>query len=88
MGLIQVKDTTAETIYKCLDTSLVSLGFHMENCRGQGYDGASNFQGHVSGVAKHFVEKTPTAIPVHCLAHCVIYAYKKWLEMSLVLKKA
>ena len=43
VGLIQVNDTTAETIHKCLDTSLVSLGFRMENCRGQGYDGASNF---------------------------------------------
>ena len=87
VGLIQVKDTTAETIYKCLDTSLVSLGFHMENCRGQGYDGASNFQGHVSGVAKRFVEKTLQPF-LYTLWHIVsIYAYKKWLEMSLVLKK-
>ncbi len=71
VGLIQVSDTTAETIYRSLDTSLVSLGFRIENCRGQGYDGASNFQGHVSGVGKRFLERNPAAIPVHCLAHCV-----------------
>ena len=39
--------------------------------QGQAYDGASNFQGHVSGVGKRFQDKNPAAIPVHCLAHSV-----------------
>ena len=43
----------------------------MINCRGQAYDGASNFQGHISSVGKRFQDEYPAAIPVHCLAHCV-----------------
>ena len=71
VGLIQLNDTTAATIHKCLKDSLVSLGFQFQNCRGQAYDGASNFQGHVSGVGKRFQDDNPAAVPVHCLAHCV-----------------
>ena len=71
VGLIQLSDTTAETIYKSLKCSLISLGFQFENCRGQAYDGASNFQGHISGVGKRFQSENLAAVPVHCLAHCV-----------------
>ena len=71
VGLIQLSDTTAETIHRSLKTSLTSLGLQLENCRGQAYDGASNFQGRVSGVAKRFQDENPAAVPVHCLAHCV-----------------
>ena len=71
VGLIQLENTTAETIHKALKSSMISLGFLLENCRGQGYDGASNFQGHISGVCKRLQDEYPAAIPVHCLAHCV-----------------
>ena len=71
VGLIQLSDTTAETIYKSLKCSLISLGFQFEYCRGQAYDGASNFQGHISGVGKRFQSETLAAVPVHCLAQCV-----------------
>ena len=65
VGLIQLSDTTAETIYKSLKFSLISLGFQFEYCRGQAYGGASNFQGHISGVGKRFQS---AAVPIHCLA--------------------
>ncbi len=71
VGLIQVSDTTAATIHKSLKDSLIGLGFQLDNCRGQAHDGASNFQGHISGVGKRFQDENPAAIPVHCLAHCV-----------------
>ena len=51
--------------------SKLSLGIPFDHCKGQGYDGARNFQGHVSGVAKKFQQDNRTAISVHCLAHCV-----------------
>ena len=69
--MLQLSDTTAETIHKSLKCSLVSLGFQFENCKGQAYDGASNFQGHISEVGKRFQSENPAAIPIHCLAHCV-----------------
>ena len=37
----------------------MSLGFQFSNCRGQRYDGESNFQLNISA-----------SIPVHCLVHC------------------
>ena len=39
-------------------------------CRGQAYDGASNMMGHINGVAAHIQRDEPSAIYVHCLAHC------------------
>ena len=71
IGLVQLKNTTAECIYMSLKDCLLRLGISFEKCRGQAYDGASNFQGHVNSVAKRFLNDNSTAIPVHCLGHCV-----------------
>ena len=71
VGLVQLENTTAETIYIALKNALLALGLQFENCRGQGYDGASNFQGHLTGVGRRFEDNFPSAIPVHCLAHCI-----------------
>ena len=51
--------------------SLISLGTNFGHCRGQGYDGARNFQGCISCVAKRFENENKSAISVHCLAHCM-----------------
>ena len=51
--------------------SLLRLGIPFDKCRGQAYDGARNFQGHINGVAKKFQNDNAAAISVHCLAHCV-----------------
>ena len=50
---------------------LLRLGIPISKCRGQAYDGARNFQGHVNGVGKRFQEDNPAAVPIHCLAHCI-----------------
>ena len=72
VGLIQLNDTTAATIHKCLKDSLVSLGFQFQNCRGQAYDSASNFQGHaIFWSGKSFQVDNTAAVPVHCLEQCV-----------------
>ena len=63
--------TTAETIFNALKDCLIRLNLPMQNCRGQADDGASNFQDHISGVAKKFMAEVPSAISVHCRAHCV-----------------
>ena len=48
----------------------VCLGLEYGDCRGQGYDAASNFQGHVKDVAKRFKDNS-AATSVHCLVHCL-----------------
>ena len=65
------KSWNCTQVFKRFAYQFISLGFNFENCRGQGYDGASAFQGHISGVAKRFKDKNPATVSVHCLAHCV-----------------
>ena len=71
VGLIRLDNITSDTIYSVLKDTIVRLGLDFRNCRGQGYDGAKNFQGHVKSVAKIFKDDNPAAISVHCLAHCL-----------------
>ena len=72
VGLIQLNYTTAATIHKCLKDSLVSLGFQFQNCSGQAYDSASNFQGHAFfWRGKSIQDDNTAAVCVHCLEHCV-----------------
>ena len=40
-------------------------------CRGQVYDGAANMQGIRNGVASQIQAEVASAIPVHCLVHCL-----------------
>lgn len=71
VGLVQLDNTTAQTVYSCLKDCLLRIGVAFEYCRGQAYDGARSFQGHISGVAKRFQDDNAAAVSVHCLAHCV-----------------
>lgn len=71
IGLNQLENTTSGVIYQSLKACLQQFGIPFENCRGQAYDGASSFQGHINGVAKRFEDENNAALSVHCLAHCV-----------------
>ena len=50
---------------------LVRCALSLAQCRGQGYDGASNMMGHLRGVATQIQAEEKAAISVHCLAHCL-----------------
>ena len=39
IGLLQLENTTAETIYSSLKDGLLRLGVPFDKCRGQAYDG-------------------------------------------------
>ena len=39
-------------------------------CCGQAYDGAANMSGHLTGVAAQIQKDVPSALFVHCFAHC------------------
>ena len=45
LGFIETASTTAENMYKQLSDSLNALGLSLDQCRGQGYDGAANMIG-------------------------------------------
>ena len=52
----------------------------MEDCRGQGYDGAGNMAGKFSGVAARILQSYEKAVYVHCGSHilnlCVASSYQ------------
>ena len=67
--LINVPKTDSHTLTTLIKDCLLRFSLPLSQCRGQAYDGASNMNGHVSGVAAQIQEIEPTAIYVHCLAH-------------------
>ena len=88
VGLYQLDDTTSSTIHSCLKDSLLRMSLQIENCRGQAYDGAQPFQGHINGVAKKFKDSNASAISVHCLAHCVNLCLQEITRNSKPIKDA
>ena len=68
--LICVPKTDASTLTTAIKDCLVRCCLPISQCRGQAYDGASNMSGHLNGVAAQIQRDTPSALFVHCLAHC------------------
>ena len=48
--IVHVRDTTALTLKKEICAVLSCYNLHIENIRGQGYDGASNIRGEWNGL--------------------------------------
>ena len=51
-------------------THYIRLPLPISQCQGLAYDGASNTQGHINGVASQVQYIEHSAIRVHYLAHC------------------
>ena len=69
--MVGVPDTTGDTLFNVIKDILIRLNRPIWNCSGQAYHGASNMQGNIKGVATHIQEVEPSAMHVHCLAHCL-----------------
>ena len=68
--LINVPRTDSSTLVTVIKDCLIRLTLPLAQCRGQAYDGASNMAGRIQGVAARVQNDQPSAIYVHCLAHC------------------
>ena len=62
---------TGEALAKNIKDTLDEVGLPLENCRGQGYDGASAMSSKSKGVSSHILKKNPKALYVHCSSHCL-----------------
>ena len=62
-------DTSAEIISTTLKNLVASHGLSMENCRAQGYDGASNMRGARGGVKTKILAEYPLATFSYCSGH-------------------
>ena len=66
---MHVRDITALTPKKEICAILSRYNLHIENIRGQGYDGASNMHGEWNGLQALFLKECPYTYYVHCMAH-------------------
>ncbi len=71
IGLVQLNKTDAETLCKALKDVLLRCILPLADCRGQGYDGAAAMSGKKSGLSTRIKNDYPSALSVHCFAHCV-----------------
>ena len=69
--LINVPRTDSNMLTMLIKDSLIRMSLPITECRGQAYDGAANMLGHVRGVAAQIQTEEPSAIYVHCFAHCI-----------------
>jgi hypothetical protein len=56
VGLCELDETTSSAIHSCLSDVLVRMNLMIKKCRGQAYDCAASFQGHINGVAKNLLK--------------------------------
>ena len=58
-----------EALAKNIEDTLAELNLPLENCRGQGYDGASTMSSKTKGASGCLLTKNPKALYVHCSSH-------------------
>ena len=71
LGLYEVQSTTADALVSVIKDIFQRCGLKFENLRAQCYDGASNMSGVYHGVAAQISSIEPTALYIHCFAHCL-----------------
>ena len=68
--IVHVRDAIALTLKKEICVVLSRYNLHIENIRGQGYDGASNMRGEWNGLQALFLKDCPYAYYVHFWLTC------------------
>jgi hypothetical protein len=66
---VQCEGVTGEALAKNIKDTLQEVGLPVENCRGQGYDGASAMSSKSKGVCGRILKKNPKALYVHCSSY-------------------
>lgn len=69
IGFVELTKTDAEAISQSILSCMEQWGLDITKLRGQGYDGASVMNGHVSGVQSRIREVSPKAVYDHCRSH-------------------
>ena len=69
LGLTELPNTKALTIYKQLKDILIRCCLPLSQCRGQAYEGASNMREIKNGIQALVKQEESKALYVHCSAH-------------------
>ena len=82
------KGLTGDAVATTIKEFLHDLNLPIDDCRGQGYDGAGNMAGRLSGVAAKLQETNEKALYVHCNSHrlnlCVAACCKEQLVRNMM----
>ncbi|XP_060190828.1 uncharacterized protein LOC132620145 [Lycium barbarum] len=76
IGIVHVRDTSGLYLKEAIVNYLAQHSLSLSHTRGQCYDGASNMQGHLSGLKTLIQQESVSAHAIHCFAH--------QLQLSLV----
>jgi hypothetical protein len=60
---------SGEQLAKLILESLTALTLSIDDCRGQGYDGAGAVAGHINGLSAQILRSNPKALYTHCYSH-------------------
>jgi hypothetical protein len=75
---------TGLALAKNIEDTLEEVGLPLENCRGQGYDGASAMSSVRKGVSGNILKKNPKALYMHCASHQLNLCVAKACELVSV----
>ena len=81
---VECDRVTGEALAENIEHTLEEVGLHLENCRGQGYDGASAMSSQVKGVSGRILTKNPKALYFHCSSHRLNLVVAKTCELPSV----
>lgn len=71
IGLVEVQNTDSATLSGVIKDSLIRCNLDLQKLVGQGYDGASNMSGRLTGVGARISAEYPAAMYIHCNNHCL-----------------
>ena len=86
--MVAVAKTDGATLTNVIKDVLTRSQLQLSDCRGQGYDGASNMSGCFQGVASHLKSEEPSALYVHCSAHCLNLCLQDCSSKCLCIRNA
>ena len=69
IGVCHVSQTTSLALKEAIYSVLTYHKLSPSQIRGQGYDGASNMQGHLNGLKTLVLRDSKAAHSIHCFAH-------------------
>ena len=78
---------TGEVHAKNIKDTLQEVGLPLENCSGQGYDGASAMSSKSKGMSRRILMKNPKALYVHCSNHRLNLVVAKACTVLSVVQK-
>ena len=83
MDFVAVERITGEVLAAKIKDVLAKLGLSLQDCRGQGYDGATNMSGR-HGVQGILSADNPLATYIHCNAHVLNLCIMKACSLPFI----